>query len=177
MARAQAAHPPTSPDITQLLQASFIRIGLEADSAEAAIRGLCQPLQAARRVEPAYADDTWRREQAIPTGLPTEPVAVALPHADPDHVLSPALAIGLLSTPVEFMLMGSDPPQPLAVHVVFLLALKEREQQAPFLRALMLILQAKGVLAALVRCRSAAEVMEVLRAAAADSGEGHSASA
>jgi PTS system galactitol-specific IIA component len=156
-----------SPDPALLLEDSFVLLGLHCDTAEAAIRRLVRPLVEAGRVEDAYADDVWEREQKFPTGLPTQPVAVALPHADPDHVRSAAMSVALLSEPVEFQQMGSDPPLPLPVRVVFLLALKEREQQAPFLRALMLILQAEGVLSALGQCRTPSEVTALLRRAAA----------
>lgn len=171
MSTAGIPAPAPTPDPALLLQDSFILIGLKCDSAEVAIRRLVTPLVDAGCVEEAYAVAVWEREQTFPTGLPTQPVAVALPHADPDHVLRPAMAVGLLAMPVAFHQMGSDPPLPLSVQVVFLLALKEREQQAPFLRALLTILQAEGVLGALVECKRPAEVTALLRRAASGSSE------
>jgi PTS system galactitol-specific IIA component len=161
---------PTSaspPPLSNLLQDSFVLVGLHVDTAEAAIRRLVAPLVEAGFVEEAYADDAWRREQRFPTGLPTAPIPVAIPHADPDHVLRPALAVGLLANEVAFDQMGSDPPLPLAVRIVFLLALKEREQEAVFLRDFMLILQTPGLLESLIRCATPAEVTTLLRDTAA----------
>jgi PTS system galactitol-specific IIA component len=161
---------PAPPPLRDLLQDSFVLIGLHGKSAEAIIRQLVVPLAEAGCVEEDYADDVWRREQRFPTGLPTSPLAVALPHADPDHVHRAALAVGLLSTAVQFDQMGSDPPIPLPVRIVFLLALKEREQEAPFLRDLMLILQTPGLLESLVLCGHPAEVTALLREASVGLG-------
>jgi PTS system galactitol-specific IIA component len=163
------SEPPSPPPLSGLLEESFVLIGLKADTAEEVIRRLAVPLVEAGCVEEAYANDAWRREQRYPTGLPTSPLAVALPHADPDHVLRPALAVALLATTVRFDQMGSDPAIPLQVQVVFLLALKEREQEATFLRDLMLVLQTPGLLESLAQCRSPAEVTALLRQASGDS--------
>jgi PTS system galactitol-specific IIA component len=163
------SEPSSPPPLSDLLEESFVLIGLRGDSAEEVIRRLAVPLAEAGCVEEAYANDVWRREQTYPTGLPTSPLAVALPHADPDHVLRPALAVGLLATTVHFDQMGSDPAIPLQVKVVFLLALKEREQEAAFLRDLMLVLQTPGLLESLAHSKSPAEVTALLREASGGS--------
>lgn len=56
-------------------------------------------------VRPSFTQALVDRERDHPTGLPT-PVPVAIPHADTEHVLRPALAAVLLDPPVPFGEMG-----------------------------------------------------------------------
>ena len=73
------------------------------------------------------------REAAYPTGLRTEPFAVAVPHADPDCVLKPCIAIARLEQPVEFEEMGNE-TQTVPVKYIFNLVLQKMEQQLELLQ-------------------------------------------
>ena len=97
-------------------------------SVEQIIRQLAQPLVAAELVVPDFADHVLKREATYPTGLPTEPPCVAIPHTDHKHVRHNAIAVGILPEPVEFADMGGD-PDPVPVRVIFLLALSESNKQ------------------------------------------------
>lgn len=87
-------------------------------SVEQIIRQLAQPLVAAELVVPDFADHVLKREATYPTGLPTEPPCVAIPHTDHKHVRHNAIAVGILPEPVEFADMGGD-PDPVPVRVIF----------------------------------------------------------
>ena len=65
-------------------------------SVEQIIRQLAQPLVAAELVVPDFADHVLKREATYPTGLPTEPPCVAIPHTDHKHVRHNAIAVGIL---------------------------------------------------------------------------------
>lgn len=77
---------------------------------------------------PDFADHVLKREATYPTGLPTEPPCVAIPHTDHKYVRHNAIAVGILPEPVEFADMGGD-PDPVHVRVIFLLALSESNKQ------------------------------------------------
>ena len=109
---------------------------LGGNDTEAALRSLAERLIAAGYASTGYADDVIAREQVFPTGLPTDP-PVAIPHADPDHVLQPAIGVGILGAPVSFAEMGGiDPASALEVRLVFMLAMTEKSQAAHLLRQL-----------------------------------------
>ncbi|MDR7417405.1 MAG: PTS sugar transporter subunit IIA [Armatimonadota bacterium] len=112
----------------------LLDIGLEAGDAASAVQRLAGMLQRAGHVTADYGAAVAAREATFPTGLPTEP-PVALPHADPDHVLHSAMAVGVFRAPVTFHEMGS-PERTLPVRIVFLLAVKEKEAAAGLLREL-----------------------------------------
>lgn len=76
-------------------------------SAEDLLRLLARRAQQEGHVTPTFEEALLARERAFPTGLPL-PDPAALPHADPEHVLRPGLAVALLDPPVEFGEMGGQ---------------------------------------------------------------------
>jgi PTS system galactitol-specific IIA component len=113
---------------------------LEVASSEDAIRALAAALFAAGHVKASFENAALARERRSPTGLPFPGVAVALPHAEPDHVVSPAIAIASLARPVSFRQMGS-PAVKLEVSLVVMPALTAKEQAASELSRLIQVLQ------------------------------------
>lgn len=109
-------------------------------SVEALIHQLAGPLINDRMVVEDFASHVIAREAKFPTGLPVEPVGVAIPHTDHKYVRHNAISIGVLPKPVIFADMGGD-PEPVAVQVVFLLALGESNKQLNVLGLIMDIIQ------------------------------------
>jgi PTS system galactitol-specific IIA component len=72
-------------------------------------------------VTSAYSAAVLQREQHCPTGLPTQPAGVALPHAD-EGVVHPAVSVLTLQQPVIFGEMGTGEPR-VSVRLVVMLAL------------------------------------------------------
>jgi PTS system galactitol-specific IIA component len=135
--------------------------GSRAASAEAAVRDLAERLAAAGFVKASFADAAVARERKSPTGLPFAPPAVALPHADGEHVLRPALAIASLAAPVVFREMGS-PASKVDVGLVVMPALTSKEQAAGVLGRLIERLQDDAVRAALASAQSEEEMRRAL---------------
>ena len=97
--------------------------GIEATSAAEAIRPLSERLIDAELVEPDFLTHIMAREARFPTGLPLQPVGVAIPHTDPEHARTSALAVGVLSRPVDFGVMASSDDEVTPISVIFLLAI------------------------------------------------------
>jgi PTS system galactitol-specific IIA component len=148
-----------------LLKPEHILVDMAARDACSAITILNSTLVQSANTLEEFAADACARELTFPTGLPTLPFAVAIPHADPDHVNSSAVAVGCLRSPVKFSQMGTDGSAQLDVHVVFLLAIKEREKQVGIIQQLMTVVQSQALLAALEKAGSPAEVMDLIRRA------------
>ena len=147
-------------ELVDLIRPEHVVTDLEASEAEEVINALSDMLVRTGCVRPEFADDVRKREQEFPTGLPTSPLAVAIPHADPTHVSRTALCIGVLSKPVKFAQMGSDGSLFVNVHIVFLLAIKEQEKQVKMIQQLMEVIQTPHLLEELVVARTPAEVVE-----------------
>lgn len=99
---------------------------LQADDAGEVIRTLARSLAEQGFVRSTFEDAVLRREAASPTGLPMAGRKVAIPHADPEHVVAPAVAICSLGAPVAFSEMG-NPDSELPVELVALLALPDAQ--------------------------------------------------
>jgi PTS system galactitol-specific IIA component len=135
---------------------------LPAANADAAIRALAQRLFAAGHVKPSFEAAASVREKRSPTGLPFAGAAVALPHAEPEHVVSPAIAVATLAAPVKFRQMGSPAVQ-LDVALVVMPAFSAKEQAAAGLARLIDRIRDEALRSAL----AAATTSEELRAALA----------
>lgn len=150
--------------LTDLLKPEHIRVGMAPVDGLQAIRELNEGLVASGHTSAEFGTDACQREQAFPTGLPTLPVAVAIPHADPAHVLASALAIGTLKSPVQFSQMGTDGSVRLDVSILFLLAIKETEKQVEMIQQLMAVIQDADTLTAISKAKQAGEIASIIQA-------------
>lgn len=91
-------------------------------------------------VKSEYPKQVILREQKFPTGLPTKPFGVSIPHTDAKWTKHNAIAIGILKSPIEQVVMGSDETK-IGVEIVFMLALDKSNKQLNILSKLMNIFQ------------------------------------
>ena len=152
----------TSLSLIDHIDPQAVALGIVAQSSEQAIRLLAGKLEALGYVKPSYADAVVKREAAMPTGLPLgRALNVAIPHTDPEHVIRPGVALGVLSAPVDFANM-EDPEEMVPVGVVFLLAIDDRDKQIDMLQEIMAAIQDPATLDGLVRARTAEDIRALL---------------
>ena len=144
-----------------MLSADLCIAGLTARSSDEAVRALSRLLLASGSVRPSFEAAALARERRSPTGLPFPNIAVALPHADPEHVISPAIAVASLAAPVPFRQMGS-PATRLDVSLIVMPALTAKEQAAAELSRLIDLLQDEPLRRELVSAGSARAMCEIL---------------
>jgi PTS system galactitol-specific IIA component len=123
-----------------MVSATLCAAKLEASAAESVLAELAQRLLAAGHVRPTFEAAARKRERRSPTGLPFTPIAVALPHAEPEHVVTSAIAVASLARPVGFQQMGA-PQIRLDVQLVVMPALSTKEQAGALLAKLVEALQ------------------------------------
>ncbi len=136
---------------------------LEAKNAEHAIRQLAQLLAGKGIVAPTFETAAVVREKRSPTGLPFPDAAVALPHAEPEHVLRPACAVAVLAAPVKFREMGSPATQ-LEARLVVMPALTAKDQAAAGLASLLEMLQDGTLRSALLAATTPEAMMTAIQA-------------
>ena len=110
-----------------LVSQNAVQLDARAADAPAAIRLAARPLLEARWVTPAYVEAAVAREAQYPTGLPTRPEPIAVPHADPDGVAVASISLLRLLDPVPFIQMATSDIT-LPVRLVLLLALRSKDQ-------------------------------------------------
>lgn len=121
-------------NLRDLIYPELIFSNIKAADRNEALKRLTDSLMEKGFVKEGYYEMLTAREAAYPTGLRTEPFAVAVPHADPDCVLKPCIAIARLEKPVEFEEMGNE-TQTVPVKYIFNLVLQKMDQQLELLQA------------------------------------------
>lgn len=133
-----------------------------SETAADVITLLAGKLEAGGFVRSSFAQAVRSREAEMPTGLPlSDDFAVAVPHTDPEHVLQPAIALATLAQPVRFGSMD-DPDVFLPVHLVFLLALKDKDAQIGVLQAIGEVLQDEARARLLTKASTPQEALSLL---------------
>lgn len=127
--------PSASPAVTPEL----CHVGLDADDAETALAAMAAAAHAAGYVDAAYAAALIERERAYPTGLPT-PTPVALPHADPDHVVRAGLGVATFARPIAFGEMGGS-GQVVEARAAIVLVLEGHHDRIELLTSLIDVVQ------------------------------------
>lgn len=107
---------------------------LEETVRQEVLRKLGRKLHKSGFVKESYIDAVCEREETFPTGLPMS-MGIAIPHADTSHVNEEGMIVGVLKTPVDFRVMGSE-TEYIKVQLVFMLAIKEPQNQLDMLQRL-----------------------------------------
>lgn len=112
-------------------------------------------------VKESFRPAIKKRESIYPTALPTEPEAVAIPHSDPEHVLTPFIMASRLKPPVEWHEMGRNE----AVHpvrFVFMLGFAHDEGHVQLLQMLLKELQHPEFMQSLAAATTADEFYHIV---------------
>lgn len=104
-------------------------------------------------VKDSYIEAIKKREKTFPTGLQFENYAIAIPHTDSEHVNSEAMVINILEKPVRFEQMGTEGLY-TDVNIIVMLAIKNKENQVPYLKALIEIFQDEEKVNMLLKCQN-----------------------
>jgi PTS system galactitol-specific IIA component len=133
----------------------------EAENAEQALRRIAMALVERGYALASFADAIVAREKEFPTGLPVEVTGVAIPHCDMEHVIRPAIAVGTLTHPVDFGVMGSV-DETVPVDIIIMLAINDPSGQIEVLRRVSEMTLDGDVLTALKAASTKEEVVRVL---------------
>lgn len=144
------------------LREDWITTGVDASTREEVFKILAQPLYEAGFVRAGFLEGVEEREKNFPTGLPTVPFGVAIPHTDPQYVKNNAISVGVLKHPVTFTVMGTD-DETTEVRLVFLLALNESQKQLNILKNITSIISGENLLGTFLTMTQK-EIYEVLKA-------------
>lgn len=131
-----------------------------ANSAEA-IEALGHLLYEGGAVKDTFIGAVLEREKVYPTGLPAAAFDIAIPHTDSVHVNSPAIAVGVLKKPVEFMQMGSTDII-LNAELMIMLAIDDPHEQLSLLTKLMSLFQNETLLKEIKNADSEQSIYEIL---------------
>lgn len=144
-----------------LLRKELIRLNVEAENSEQALRTMAQVFVDSGVAKESYPDAIVLRESKYPTGLPATAFDIATPHTFAEHVNEEAMGVCVLAHPVQFQQMGS-PEITLHPQVLFMLAVKDPKAQIQTLRKIMKLIQNPEALEKVRDAKDADEVYAVL---------------
>lgn len=119
-----------------LIQRELVQLDLDVEDQGAFFERACAQLEELGYVKPSYLEALRVREGKFPTALPTQPEAIAIPHADPEHVIKPFIAATRLAKPVTWHEMGKSESE-LPVRFVFTLGFTRTEGHVKLLQVLL----------------------------------------
>ena len=151
-----------APSLAEQIDRDAIAVKVQAGSSEEVIRLLAGKLETLGYVLPSFAEAVLAREARLPTGLPMgRDINVAVPHTDPAHVVKPGIAVATLTRPVDLANM-EDPDEAVAVGLVFMLALNDKDRQIDMLQQIIMTIQDEALSQKLLGANSPDELLELL---------------
>lgn len=129
-----------------LIEKENIFIDVDTKEFSDLIKQISKPLLENSEVNEQFPNAVIEREKTFPTGLPTDPIGVAIPHTDPEHVNHNKVTIAVLNEPLEMNIMGGGSDDKTSVAIIFLLALGQSNKQLNILQKLMSILPDEDLL-------------------------------
>lgn len=131
---------------SELTDMENIFVNLDVSSFDELIQNIAQPLYKSNDVTEEFAEQVVLREQHFPTGLPTEPFGVAIPHTDAKYVNHNKVTIATLKNPIQMEVMGGMDDSKIDTSIIFLLALGQSNKQLNILQKLMKVLPDEDLL-------------------------------
>lgn len=145
-----------------ILNEETILLNLNVDDRIEALKEIGNRLLSQGYVKKSFIDAIIKREKKFATGIKTNSLGVAIPHTDVEHVNEASIAIGVLEKPVLFADMGSG--DEIEVSIVFMLAIKEPNQQLTMLQKLVNIFQDEVTLNKIYNANSKPEIIHIMKA-------------
>ena len=139
----------------------FLAKGTQRDDV---LREMADYLVKRGAVKDSYSDAVIQRENTYPTGIPAEPIAVAIPHSDRNLVLNTTILVAKLGQEVLFHRID-DADLQVGVKVVFMLAVDSNQGQLGTISQIMELVQNAELIQKIAGAGSAEEIQTLVSAA------------
>ncbi|MDF3002963.1 MAG: putative IIA-like nitrogen-regulatory protein PtsN [Bacillota bacterium] len=144
------------------IREDLIFLEIEAENDKALLKFVAEKMAAKGVVKDSFGDALIEREGYAPTGLKTDSLGVAIPHAEPQHVIEPCVAAATLKKPVVFGEMGT-PGSEVDVRLVFCIALVDGDNHIGILQDVIALITESDLVPALVDLNSKEEFIAMLK--------------
>ncbi|WP_313079343.1 PTS galactitol transporter subunit IIA [Atlantibacter sp.] len=112
----------------------FVRTGIHFANCQEALKHIGEEMLAKGVVKASYPQALIKREALFPTGIALEQHAVAIPHCEALHAISPAIYLIRPDKPVSFQ--RADDDGEIAVPLIIALVVENPDAQLRLLRQL-----------------------------------------
>ncbi|MBS7578019.1 MULTISPECIES: PTS sugar transporter subunit IIA [unclassified Enterococcus] len=139
---------------------------VKASTNQEIIQFLAEKLYENNYVNEDYIATIQAREAEYPTGLPSTPPGIAIPHANFEMVRKTTLAIATLENSVQFQSMDDKSVQ-LPIQIVIMMAIGEPHGQVEMLQKVVSIIQDEPLRAQMIAAKTDQELLNLLEKAVA----------
>lgn len=147
--------------LENFLDENYIFLNCEFMDKVEALTELSNRLHEKDKVKESFKEAILEREKNYPTGLLLNGLNVAVPHADPEHVINPTLEIATLENPVNFKRMD-DPSKDVDVSIMFVFAVNNPDTHLSMLQETFQLMQMNGFREELMACKSSKDAKNVI---------------
>ncbi len=113
----------------ELFKEELIFLDVEADDKFDFFKKIAEKLYNFGYVKDSFYDGLVEREKNYPTGLPTQPFCIAIPHCNPEHVIKESVSVVRFKEAISFGEMGQENKEILC-KFAFVLTMKGVRQVA-----------------------------------------------
>ena len=145
-----------------MIELDNIYLDIEASDYKEVLQIMSGILQEKGYVKDSYTDALLEREELSPTGLPVEPVSIAIPHTDPCHVIRPCVIVLKLKQPVRFKEMA-NPEHMVDAAWIFGLVFDDGNRQLPLLASVIELAQDETAMNGLMEAKDKEEIYAVVK--------------
>ena len=146
----------------KLFSNDLIFLNVDYKTKEELVEDISKKLKEDNRVKDTFLKAITDREIEYPTGLPIEPIGVAIPHTDPEHVIEPCIVIIKPNNPIMFKEMGQG-ENDIPCKFIFMLVIKNNGEQVELLQNLISIFVNEENMNLLNNCKNEKEIYELIQ--------------
>ncbi|MFV0559236.1 MAG: PTS sugar transporter subunit IIA [Enterococcus sp.] len=147
----------------EMIKEHLIDLSVDVRSIEELFTEVSQRLLQEHFVNEGYLSGVLKREEEFPTGLMTQYVSIALPHADPEYIACPFIYIARVKTPLLVKQMGDN--QPMRVRYFLFLGIQEPAKQVGLLQVLLNLFMNEQFVEQFCKEKEAARLYQLMKAA------------
>lgn len=112
-------------------------------------------------VDTQFIEAIMERESKYPTGLETQPFAIAIPHTEVDCVNESCLIFVKSKTPIKFFEMVNN-DKVLEVNYMFFIIIKDREKQVSVIQDILEIATDEAKMVAISEAKDVDKIYEII---------------
>lgn len=147
--------------MTDLIDKNLIFKDLEAASQDELFTAVGSRMIEYGFAKEGYIEELNKREKAFPTGVPVQPIGVAIPHTEGHLINENRLAVVTLKNPITFEIMGSD-HETMSVSLVIFIGMHNGKEHMAILQRLIELIQNAGFVSILMKAITEEEIYQIM---------------
>lgn len=124
-----------------MLQPELVFLNIDAKDRKNLYKQIAEKLMKLGYVKDTYESALNKREDEFPTGVVSEHISIALPHANPENINKPFVAIVTTKNLIELLQMGYNTKE--ETKTFFFLGIQHSDDQLTLLQKFMALIQDK----------------------------------